>query len=78
MLAAKILHETSHSDFFPLIHQESEGEVFWMARASLLNRKASQNYQVEKAMEEKYLGLDGNLPLSELLLHNSLTVPATR
>eukprot|EP00922_Rhytidocystis_sp_ex-Travisia-forbesii_P050843 GHVS01075524.1.p1 GENE.GHVS01075524.1~~GHVS01075524.1.p1 ORF type:complete len:1134 (+),score=188.64 GHVS01075524.1:168-3569(+) len=64
VLAAKILHETSHSDFFPLIHQESEGEVFWMARASLLNRKASQNYQVEKAMEEKYLGFDGKLPIN--------------
>lgn len=59
VVAAKMLHEMSSSDYFPKIMQEREGEVFLLARASLRNRKASQNYQVEREIEKKFLGLQG-------------------
>lgn len=42
VIAAKILNEMSHTDFFPQIQQERDGEVFLLAKASLRNRKASQ------------------------------------
>ncbi|KFG64303.1 glutamate/leucine/phenylalanine/valine dehydrogenase family protein [Toxoplasma gondii RUB] len=42
VIAAKILNEFSHTDYFPQIQQERDGEVFLLARASLRNRKASQ------------------------------------
>ncbi|EPR63464.1 glutamate/leucine/phenylalanine/valine dehydrogenase family protein [Toxoplasma gondii GAB2-2007-GAL-DOM2] len=59
VIAAKILNEFSHTDYFPQIQQERDGEVFLLARASLRNRKASQNFQVEREIEKKFLGLSG-------------------
>ncbi|PFH38081.1 glutamate/leucine/phenylalanine/valine dehydrogenase family protein [Besnoitia besnoiti] len=59
VIAAKILNEFSHTDYFPQIQQERDGEVFLLARASLRNRKASQNYLVEREIERKFLGLSG-------------------
>ena len=59
VIAAKILNRASDNDLFPVIQQETDTEVFWMARSSLLNRKQSQNYQVERMLEQKYLNLGG-------------------
>lgn len=60
VIAAKTLHLASKSDYFPEIIQidEASGDVFTMAMASLTNRKASQNYKVEKRIEREYLNLD--------------------
>lgn len=59
LVAAKILHSLSHEGFFPLIHQKQQNEVVVISRASLNNRSASQNYAVEKMLEDEYLHLDG-------------------
>ncbi|PHJ15889.1 glutamate leucine phenylalanine valine dehydrogenase family protein, partial [Cystoisospora suis] len=59
VIAAKILNEMSHTDFFPQIQQERDGEVFLLAKASLRNRKASQNYKVEREIEAKFLNFEG-------------------
>ncbi|EDO08524.1 Glutamate/Leucine/Phenylalanine/Valine dehydrogenase family protein [Babesia bovis T2Bo] len=55
VLTAKILHENSGSDYFPLIEQVHDGRVFIITRASLLNHKLSQIYAVEKTVEQRFL-----------------------
>ncbi|ORM40044.1 Glutamate dehydrogenase 2 [Babesia sp. Xinjiang] len=55
VLTAKILHENSGSDYFPLIEQVHDGRVFIITRASLLNQKISQIYAVERSVEQRYL-----------------------
>lgn len=59
LMAANILHSFSNEEFFPLIHQKRDDEVVVISRASLNNRCASQNYAVEKMLEDEYLHLDG-------------------
>ncbi|GIX61222.1 glutamate/leucine/phenylalanine/valine dehydrogenase family protein [Babesia caballi] len=54
VLTAKILHENSGSDYFPLIEQVHDGRVFIITRASLLNQKISQSYAVERSVEKRY------------------------
>lgn len=54
VLTAKILHENSGSDYFPLIEQVHDGRVFIISRTSLLNRKNSQNYAIERHVERRY------------------------
>ncbi|KAL8448151.1 hypothetical protein Emed_003964 [Eimeria media] len=64
VIAARALHSASGADYFPEIRQvdEKTGDVFALARASLKNRKASQNYKVEQQFEMEFLdmGLSGN------------------
>ncbi|KAL8432302.1 hypothetical protein Efla_000886 [Eimeria flavescens] len=64
VIAARALHSASGADYFPEIRQvdEKTGDVFALARASLRNRKASQNYKVEQQFEREFLdmGLSGN------------------
>ncbi|KAL8455316.1 hypothetical protein Emag_000900 [Eimeria magna] len=64
VIAARALHSASGADYFPEIRQvdEKTGDVFALARASLKNRKASQNYKVEQQFELEFLdmGLSGN------------------
>ncbi|GBE58543.1 Glutamate Leucine Phenylalanine Valine dehydrogenase family protein [Babesia ovata] len=55
VLTAKILHENSGSDYFPLIEQVHDGRVFIITRASLLNQKIYQSYAVERSVEKRYL-----------------------
>ncbi|KAL8271215.1 hypothetical protein Esti_004876 [Eimeria stiedai] len=64
VIAARALHSASGADYFPEIRQvdEKTGDVFALARASLKNRKASQNYKVEQQFELEFLdmGHSGN------------------
>lgn len=64
VIAARALNSASGADYFPEIRQvdEKTGDVFALARASITNRKASQNYKVEKQFELEFLdmGLSGN------------------
>ncbi|XP_026193662.1 glutamate dehydrogenase 2 [Cyclospora cayetanensis] len=64
VIAARALHSASGADYFPEIRQvdEKTGDVFALARASLTNRKASQNYKVEQQFELEFLdmGLSSN------------------
>lgn len=64
VIAARALHSVSGADYFPEIRQvdEKTGDVFALARASLTNRKACQNYKVEQQFELEFLdmGLSGN------------------
>ncbi|GFE53554.1 glutamate Leucine Phenylalanine Valine dehydrogenase family protein [Babesia ovis] len=55
VLTAKILHENSGSDYFPLIEQVHDGRVFIITRASLLNRRIPQIYAVERSVEKRFL-----------------------
>lgn len=56
VIAAKVLNNASQSDLFPLIQQETADEMFWMCRSSLLNRKQSQNLELEEKLERSYFG----------------------
>lgn len=58
VMTAKILHENSGSDYFPVIEQVSDDFTFIIARTSLLNRKSSQNYMVERSIETKHFRLN--------------------
>lgn len=64
VIAARALHSVSGADYFPEIRQvdDKTGDVFALAKASLTNRKASQNYKVEQQFELEFLdmGLSGN------------------
>lgn len=55
VLTAKILHENSGSDYFPLIEQVHDGRVFVISRSSLCNRRSSQNYAIERHLEKRYI-----------------------
>lgn len=57
VMSAKILHENSGSKFFPLIEQVTDNNVFIITRTSVLNRKSSENYSVERNIESKYFNL---------------------
>lgn len=59
VIAARALHSASGADYFPEIRQvdEKTGDVFALARASLTNRKASQNYKVEQQFEQEFLDM---------------------
>ncbi|KAK2196291.1 bifunctional NAD-glutamate dehydrogenase/NAD(P)-binding domain superfamily/Aminoacid dehydrogenase-like [Babesia duncani] len=58
VMAAKILHEKSGSDYFPVIERYGEDKAFIILRTSLLNRKSSQNYMVERDIEARYFRLE--------------------
>ncbi|KAK1932694.1 Glutamate/Leucine/Phenylalanine/Valine dehydrogenase family protein [Babesia divergens] len=58
VLTAKILHENSGSDYFPLIEQVHDGCVFIISRTSLLNRNSSHNYAIEHHVESRYFNFN--------------------
>lgn len=57
VMSAKILHESSGSKFFPVIEQITDNSVFIITRTSVLNRKCSENYTVERNLESKYFNV---------------------
>eukprot|EP00923_Selenidium_pygospionis_P030145 GHVN01053541.1.p1 GENE.GHVN01053541.1~~GHVN01053541.1.p1 ORF type:complete len:1028 (+),score=161.33 GHVN01053541.1:638-3721(+) len=63
VIATKIMNKFSgDAGYFPEIKHQSSDEVFCMAKASLNDRKNSQNYQTERSIEDEYLGFDGSMP----------------